>query len=587
MCNPTDNLVQYPLPYKVVNGCLYREVPSKSGITSKKLCNFLPYIVSEVSVDDGAEVKKVLRLGGIHESGRVLPETDVTGAEFASLNWIIERWGADCVLEPERSVKDSVRHAIQQTAKHADKKQIYHVTGWKLIDNHWEYLLPNDDKHDVSLRGKLSRYERADNWKISDLANVFLMVNTMPFAPAKITLPLLAYTFLSPLNEFLHQANCEPKFVLCLLGKTGTRKSTLAALFLSFFGRFTGSDLPLSFRDTANSIMYNAFSLKDALTCIDDFHPGGRKEVNKLTETAQLIMRSYGDRIGRGRLKSDSTPMESRPPQGNAIITAEQTPDIGESGTARYFCLELRDGMIDLHNLSSFQREAEKGTLRSCVLAYTEWIKARFLKDKDTERSFVNQLKKIFQNYRQEFIDSGIRCHGRVPEIYAWLMIGMEFFLSFLLDYEIISEEDYRSTFERCRTCLYDLAKKQSVNIDQDKPTHKFIRKLYSLIESGQVVLLDRDNPFDFKPVNYIGYQDDENFYLNADIAHKQVKRLCYEQDEAFSISKNGLIKALAEEGMTICDKGKNTKSVRIGDKTLRFICLIKDKADAVAALAQ
>lgn len=101
-------------------------------------------------------------------------------------------------------------------------------------------------------------------------------------------------------------------------------------------------------------------------------------------------------------------------------------------------------------------------------------------------------------------------------------------------------------------------------------------------------MLLDRDHSVEFsKPVNYIGFQDDENYYLNADIAHKQVKRLCNEQDEAFSISKNGLIKVLAEEGLTICDKGKNTKSVRIGDKTLRFICLIKDKADAVAALAQ
>ena len=166
-------------------------------------------------------------------------------------------------------------------------------------------------------------------------------------------------------------------------------------------------------------------------------------------------------------------------------------------------------------------------------------------------------------------------------------MIGMEYFLSFLFEHDVISEEEYQATFIRCRDCLYELAKKQSSSIEQDKPTHKFIQKLYSLIESGQAVLLDRDNPFDFKPVNYIGYQDDENYYLNADIAHKQVKRLCNEQDEAFSISKNGLIKALAEEGLTICDKGKNTKSIRIGDKTLRFICLIKDKADAVAALAQ
>ena len=110
--------------------------------------------------------------------------------------------------------------------------------------------------------------------------------------------------------------------------------------------------------------MYNSFSLKDVLTCMDDFYPSGRKEIAKLTETAQLIMRGYGDRIGRGKLKSDSTPMESRSPQGNAIITAEQAPHIGESGMARYFCLELRDGMIDLNNLFKFQREAENCTLR-------------------------------------------------------------------------------------------------------------------------------------------------------------------------------------------------------------------------------
>lgn len=50
------------------------------------------------------------------------------------------------------------------------------------------------------------------------------------------------------------EAGCEPKFVLFLLGKTGSRKSTLAALTLSFFGRFTASELPLSFRDTSNSM---------------------------------------------------------------------------------------------------------------------------------------------------------------------------------------------------------------------------------------------------------------------------------------------------------------------------------------------
>ena len=582
-----DNLVQYPLPYKVVDGCLCQETTKRNKPTTEKLCNFTAYIVNEVLFDDGVGTSRTMRIGGVHASGRKLPEIEVTASEFKKMDWVLERWGADCIIEPVPRAAERICTAIQSTATFENTKDVYYKTGWKNIDGKWDYLLPGAGKHDVRLFGKLSRYEMAKDWSKSDLQTVWLMMKDKLIATKAIVWTLIALVFLTPLNEFLNQVLYMPKFVLYLIGRTGTRKSTLAALFLSFFGRFNSSDLPLSFRDTANSIMYNSFSLKDVLTCIDDFHPSGRKEAAKLTETAQLIMRGYGDRIGRGRLKSDSTPMESRPPQGNAIITAEQAPDIGESGTARYFCLELRDGMIDLHNLSKFQREAEKGTLRGCMLAYTEWIKAWLLKDKDTEQSFVHQLKKSFQNYRQEFIDSGIRCHGRVPEIYAWLMIGMEFFLSFLLDLEIISEEDYQATFSRCRNCLYELAKKQSTNIEQDKPTHKFIRKLYSLIESGQAVLLDKNNPVEVKPVNYVGYQDDEYYYLNADIAHKQVKRLCGEQEEGFSISKNGLIKALAEEGLTICDKGKNTKSIRIGDKTLRFICLIKDKADAVAELCE
>ena len=74
------------------------------------------------------------------------------------------------------------------------------------------------------------------------------------FAPQCVMLPLLAVTFLCPLNHFLKSAGCEPKFVTALIGKTGSRKSTLAALFLSFFGKFSASDLPMSFHDTANSI---------------------------------------------------------------------------------------------------------------------------------------------------------------------------------------------------------------------------------------------------------------------------------------------------------------------------------------------
>ena len=583
-----DLSLRYPPPYEVIDGCLYRKMTEKNHTYSRKLCNFTPKIISEITLDDGAVEAKRLKLGGEHSSGRPLPEIDISGAELSNFNWLIERWGADCVLEPGTSVKDSVRHAIQLTAVDADKKTLFAVTGWKKVDKGWKYLLPNASECDVKLPGKLSRYEKADKWSEHDLSSVWFMTNEFLFTPKEIVMTLLAFTFLSPLNEFLHQANCEPKFVLFLLGHTGTRKSTLAALFLSFFGRFSASDLPLSFRDTANSIMHHAFSLKDVLTCIDDYHPGSRQEEAKLNATAQAVMRGYGDRIGKGRLKSDSSPMESRPPQGNAIVTAEFAPDVGESGTARTFTLEIKRGDVDLEQLSYFQNEAKKGTLMNCLLSYTEWIKGCYLHNASATQDLLDDLSNSFESYRDEYIRKDKQGHGRVPEIVAWLTIGMEYFLDFMFFRGVIELPEKKSVLRDFREMIFDLAKGQSSSIEEDKPVVKFIQKLYALLESGQAVVLDRTRPVDYKPLNFIGYEDEKYLCLNADMAHKAVVQLCREQGENFTISKKSLIKALAEEGLLDSDKGKNVKSVTIsGRGNVKLLCIIKERADEIAALSE
>ena len=568
----------YPPPYKVKNNCLYVEKTNKQGPYDQKLCNFTPYLTAEITVDDGACETKRLRIGGEHENGRTLKEIEIAGSELASFNWLLEHWGIDCNLEIGCSIKDSIRYAIQSTAPKALRETIYTVTGWKKINGEWKYLLPGDDALTVELTGKLKRYEMAKDYSIEDIAMASAMLE-VEIAPKETIYPLIAFTFLSPLNEFLHRANCEPKFVMLLLGKTGTRKSTLAALFLSFFGRFTASDLPLSFRDTANSILHHAYELKDVLTCIDDFHPCGRQEEQKLTSTAQSIMRAYGDRTGRGRLKADSSPMNSRPPQGNALITAEFAPDIGESGTARYFALELKNDEVDLSMLSSIQVEAAKGVLANSMRAYIEMVSEIANRN---EEEFIKALRKSFEIYRNEFNKCGIKCHGRVPEIVAWLRIGMKMFLNFLKKHEMILPERIDEINIEFKDILHRIAKRQSENIEQDKPTYKFIRKLISLIEGGSVSLADKNEPPNYLPNNFIGYEDDEFYYLNKTMAHKAVKKLCEEQGESFSVSEQGLLKALAEEKLIQPGEKQNTKSVRFGNRTQRVVCLYKNKAQII-----
>ena len=373
-----ESLVQYPSPYKVVDGNLCMEITEKHSTYDRKLSNFTPYIKSELTVDDGATETKYLRLAGKHANGETLPEIEVSGKDFPSFNWLFEKWGAKCILEVGKNIREHLRYAIQQTAEYAEQQFIYQHTGWKKINDEWYFLLPGDNKFNVSLKGKLESYCGEQNYSKSDLETVYSMTRTPP-APKEVILVLLAFTFLTPLIEFLRQAQCMPKFVLNIIGSTGTRKSTMAALFLCFFGIFNAGNLPMSFRDTANSIIQNAFALKDVLTCIDDFYPCGRDDERKLTGTMQALVRSYGDRTGRGRLRKDSSPMESRPPLGNAIVTSEFPPDIGESGTARYFLLELKDGDVNLDILSSFQQYAEDGVFRRAMFGYTEWIRKKFL----------------------------------------------------------------------------------------------------------------------------------------------------------------------------------------------------------------
>jgi len=104
------------------------------------------------------------------------------------------------------------------------------------------------------------------------------------------------------------RANFPLTFSVYLIGGSGTHKSTLSALMLSFFGSFTESSLPASFNDTGNYIRSLAFSLKDMVLAVDDYHPEGNLQARrKMEDTAQQLSRAFGDLAQRGRMMSDQT----------------------------------------------------------------------------------------------------------------------------------------------------------------------------------------------------------------------------------------------------------------------------------------
>ena len=171
---------KYAQKYKAKGNCLYEIVPGKNGTVERKLCNLVPEILCEITVDDGAVTTTYVRLHGVHESGRILPEIEIPAAELASFNWMPERWGMDCILEVGKTVKDCVRHAIQTTAAYAEKKTVYQVTGWRKIGEDWHYLMPGDAEQTVILPGKLQGYGMERSCEQRDIQTAACMLQRMP-----------------------------------------------------------------------------------------------------------------------------------------------------------------------------------------------------------------------------------------------------------------------------------------------------------------------------------------------------------------------------------------------------------------------
>ena len=566
----------YNYPYVVKSNCLYEMVQVKDQVVPMKLADFVPTLISEITRDDGTEQKKMFKVGAVHKSGIKLSEQIVSADEMQNMKWLLNRWGALGAAQPKQNVLSKICHAIMLTKGEVKFETMYLQTGWKKINGEYVFLMPTQNSpFTVELQGKLKNYSFTEKGSQEDLIYLSAMLENS-FAPQCVMLPLLAVTFLCPLNHFLKSAGCEPKFVTALIGKTGSRKSTLAALFLSFFGKFSASDLPMSFHYTANSILSNIYYLKDVLTCIDDFHPSGMFHEQEMKSIAQNISRYYGDRIGRAQLNSKAELQSSKPPTGNAIITAEYTPEISVSGSARYFNIELNENDVQLDDLSEYQQLANDGVLCGIMQSYIEWIKNVYL---DDESAFVKTLEDVFLKYRKFYLDrlcaNRIKFHNRTPDMLAHLKIGFAFLLVFLKSKNQINKSEL-DKFEK----VFDeiVLKAVSANaeiIELENPTTKFCEKLKSLLDSGRCYVETKGLDSPPRQRNCIGLQDDEHYYLFADTTHSEVRKLCAEQGEHFSISKNELLRQLRKEGLLLSRTSRNTVSVRDNSNTVVNVAML------------
>lgn len=559
--------------YGVSGGCICQE----SDNEPRKLCNFVAAPLAILTKDDGVTITKDFIFTGWTQDGRQLPEINVPATKYPSMTWVLESWDFSANIMPGSTTKDKLRYVISCVGDRIARREImYQHTGWRKINGEWAYLYQGGaigaKGVTVDLGSGLTRYRlTADEAEEMAPDDAVVMSMSLRYCMSpRIAVPLLAMMYLAPLRHFLEEYGNAPAFSLFLLGGTGTRKSTAVALALSHFGHFTSRSLPASFGDTSNYVRKKAFLLKDMPIVVDDYHPvSSAQERRRMDATAQSLSRAFGDGAERGRMKADLTLQESNPPRGVAILSGEDMPNVGESGSARYFVVQVKKDDVPANEvLTDMQDKAAKGVLRKAMRGYIQWLTPQ-------ADELGGKLHRRWLALRAEAMSRSGGQHGRAPEAIAHMILAYEMMLEYFVSTGAMDKDGSDANLQEAWRIVTETAEAQGREMSDERPARMFLSAINELLstKAAQVVDMTKiDAPFPVKGM--IGYRDEEMYYLLPEVSYKEVAEMYVRQGLAFPLTRKGLYRQMKEDGLLLPDAAgqRTTKLKMIQGKGMRLL---------------
>lgn len=533
----------------IENNKLCRIEISNNKVKRKRISNFIPMVTKKLIYTNGLDVDFKYKLKGILlEDGSELPEIEISKEEYNSFKFIIgSQWDKEAIISGNNTTY--LREVTQILAKETMQiENVYNHIGFIRIEDKLCYLYHGGSigdvigvKADLSV-DKLEQYCFTEKqFNVQEALKISFSI--LDVAPRNITIPLLSTTYLSPLISILQEEGIYADYILYIMGKSGSRKSTLAALILSHWGKnFQRNNFPCSFRDTLNDLEKKAFIIKDSLNNIDDLNPEsiGKGKI----ETFEKTLGMYGDRVGRGRMLQNGKGLRrAYTARGTCIATGEIIPNLPLSRLARCVIINIKKDSIDLDKLIELQNNREQ--LAYCMMIYIKWIIQNEKWIRDMAKNYMMKLQQTQDN----------KMHGRTNEAINVMYIGYRFFLQFLQCNQIITIEDNQKLINEAYQILTSISQNQQREIEGSNPINLFYDAIDSLLSNGKICLLDykTGNPIKENITGkFVGYIDREKgrYYFEPNVIYSEVYKLYSANGEKFPLSALNLWRYLNDEGL-------------------------------------
>jgi hypothetical protein len=350
-----------------------------------------------------------------------------------------------------------------------------------------------------------------------------------------------------------------------LFGTTGSLKSTAVALAMCHFGTFAFNTPPASWTGTTNALEKKAFLVKDAPLWIDDYAAQatvtGQRE---LRAKSDQLLRDWGNRAGRGRMRADLKLRRTFVPRGLIISTAEQLPP-GPSLLPRLFAIEIGPEMMTRGEGSALTRaQAEDAPRYARAMAgYVRWLSAQW-----------PQLAATLPESRLRFTERARMAgegHLRVPGNVATMFLGFTLGLEYAQAVGAIDEAQENALHAEAWNVLLGAGEAQCQIVVEERPVELYIDALQQMFAQGVAYLRRRDRqtgetpdedawPADRAPkAQRLGWYDDEFWYLLPGATYNAVCGFYRDGGTLFPDRARGIQIKLVEEKKVLPDGKSRT----------------------------
>ena len=569
-------------------GILYHLKPMQNaeGVVKEAIANHAPMLKRIIRKQDGFTTTEEIEFSARRKFKSELPVSVDKKTMISSQPQVM--FSPACRIYLGRGNVARYSEFMQIQCEDAEVETIYSHTGWIVTEDGQRVFLNGENSIDKN--GMTSEYKveldpdfKCFRFLDIDVADDICLSQVdkglMEAVPDWVSIPLLAYSFMTPLNDMLRQKGKEPCFSLYLIGKTGSYKSSISKLLLCFFGSIGYAETaPVTFLDTQNAIGRKLAVGADLPLLLDDRRPTNNSADKLRYEGVEKYVSSaIGDRATRGRLNADSTAKVSYVAKSNLIITAEEAfVNIGSSSIARSVSIELQPDTVNFQKLQELQDNT--GCFNKFMQLYIQWIINHYEKVNESSDSFL-------KTKREAFSRAG---HARLATAFSQLSFGYVMYLLFLKDKGIISESEMDERMKRAETVFLNMCEKQSKKVESEKPTTLFTDLLKEMLETKRVYVSDLrkvrevDDKTTSVPItgkSCIGYRDDEYIYLIPQATYTQLYSFYGESGYTFPASKTSLWKMLIDEGKVVPEIISNgvsraDKRKKINGKMGRYIWL-------------